>query len=129
MRCRQLTKGVMLVALGALAASACASRSTVAAKNNIATARFAIQDAELREAGLYAPEALREAREKLEEAKSVTPDIAQRRAEEATVTARLSAVIADRETALAQLMEAKRVKSATRTLGQETREAVEERAR
>jgi hypothetical protein len=98
----------------------------VGAKNQIATARYAIYEAESREAQLYAPEEIGLARAKLDEAEKATPDVGIRLAQQATVNAQLSAAISARESSRAQLAEAQRVQRAAGTLRLETTEAVEE---
>ena len=115
-----------LVVAAALAVVACASPMKVGAKNQIATARYAIYEAESREAQLYAPEEIGLARAKLDEAEKATPDVGIRLAQQATVNAQLSAAISARESSRAQLAEAQRVQRAAGTLRVETTEAVEE---
>jgi hypothetical protein len=119
---------LVLTVLLSLAASACASRTTVASKNQIATARYAIREAESSQAGIYAEAELATARAKLEEARDATPDVGLRLAEEATVNAQLASAISAREAARAQLAEARRVQRKSGTLRVETTEAVEERS-
>ena len=131
MRTRQLdtTRALLvLTVLTSLAASACAGPMTVASKNQIATARYAIREAESSQAGIYAEAELGIARAKLKEAKHATPDVGLRLAEAATVNAQLASAIAVREAARAQLTEAKRVQRKSGTLRVETTEAVEERS-
>ena len=88
-----------------IVAGGCATKMTVAARNEIATAEYAIHDAVEGGAEQYAGEQLATARRKLEEARSATPDVAVRLAGEAVVDARLAQAIARRDTALAQLAE------------------------
>ncbi len=118
-----------LTALVSLAASGCAGPMTVASTNQIATARYAIREAESSQADIYAKAELGTARTKLEEAKHATPDIGVRLAEQATVNAQLASAIASREAARAQLAEARRVQRESGELRIETTEAVEERSR
>jgi hypothetical protein len=128
---RQLEPTRALIALAILvllAASACASRTTVDSKKRIATARYAIRDAEASQAGIYAQAELETARAKLEETRATTPDVAARLAEVATVNARLASAIAAREAARAQLAEAMRVQRESGELRIEATEAVEERS-
>lgn len=115
----------VLVLLVAVAATGCASSLDVAAKSQIAAARYAILDAETQEAQLYAPEEIELARHRLEEAQAATPDVGIQLAEQATVNAQLASAIASRESAQAQLAEARRVQRAAGTLRVETIEAVE----
>ena len=131
MQTRQLdtTRALLvLTALTSLAANACAGPMTVASKNQIATARYAIREAESNQAGIYAQAELETARAKLEEAKRAEPDDGVRLAEAATVNAQLASATAARETARAQLAEAKRVQRKSGTLRIEATEAVEERS-
>ncbi len=118
-----------LTVLVALAASACAGPTTVASTNQIAAAGFAIREAESNKAGLYAETELATARTQLGEAKQATPDVGLRLAERATVSAQLASAIASRESARAQLAEAKRVQLESLETRIETTEAVEERSR
>jgi hypothetical protein len=120
---------VALLAAAALVAVACASPMRVDAKNQIATARYAIYEAENREAQLYAPEEIALARAKLEEAQNAKLDVAGRLAQQATVNAQLAGAISARESARAQLAEARRVQRAAGTLRSETTEAVQETQR
>ena len=118
-----------LTVLVSLAASACAGPMTVASKNQIATARYAIREAESSQADIYAKAELETARTNLEEARHATPDIGLRLAEQATVNAQLASAVASREAARAQLAEARRVQRESGELRIETTEAVEERSR
>ena len=99
------------------------------AKNEIATARYAIRDAENNGAAQHAPAELAAAREKLEDAKRATPDVAVRLAAEATVDARLGSAIAARDNAIAQLAEAERVEREAAALRSKTTDAVQEQTR
>ncbi len=117
---------LMLIPL--VVSTACATSRSVSAANAIATARYAIRDAEIKGAEQYAAKELATAREKLEEAKRTTPDVGVRVAAEATVGARLAAAIADRETARAQLAEARRVEREAVSLRRKTADAVREQA-
>jgi len=117
---------LMLIPL--VISTACATSRSVSATNAIATARYAIRDAETKGAEQYAAQELATAREKLEEAKRATPDVGVKVAAEATVGARLAAAIADRETARAQLAEAQRVEREAGSLRRKTLDAVREQA-
>jgi hypothetical protein len=129
-RCLPTTRAgipLALVLLVALATSACATRGSVSASNEIATARYAIRDAESQGGELYAAKELESARTKLAEAQRATPDVAVRRAEQALVDAQLASAIAARDGARAQLAEAQRVQREAERLRSETTEAVESR--
>ena len=119
---------LVLTVLISLAASACAGPMTVASKNQIATARYAIREAESNQAGIYAAAELEIARANLEEARGAPSDLGLRLAETATVNAQLASAISAREAARAQLAEAKRVQRKSGILRTETTEAVEERS-
>ena len=118
----------ILTLIPLVVSTACASSRSVSATNAIATARYAIRDAETKGAEQYAAKELATAREKLEEAKRATPDVGVKVAAEATVGARLAAAIADRETARAQLAEAQRVEREAGSLRRKTTDAVREQA-
>jgi hypothetical protein len=118
-----------LIVFASLAASACAGPMTVASTNQIATARYAIREAESRQAGIYAKAELETAVAELEQARQATPDVGLRLAEQATVSAQLASAISAREGARAQLAEARRVQRESRETRIETTEAVEERSR
>ena len=129
-RCLPTTRAgipLVLVLLVALAAGACATRGSVSASNEIATARYAIRDAESQGGDIYAPKEIESARTKLAEAQRATPDVAVRKAEQALVDAQLATAIATRDSARAQLVEAQRVQREAETLRSETTEAVESR--
>ncbi len=119
----------ILTLIPLVVSTACATSRSVSATNAIATARYAIRDAETKGAEQHAAKEMATAREKLEEAKRATPDVGVRVAAEATVGARLAAAIADRETARAQLAEAHRVEREAGSLRRKTTDAVREQAR
>jgi len=130
MTSKSIIKYCAVLALFPLVLStACATSRSVSATNAIATARYAIRDAETKGAELHAAKELAAAKEKLETAKRATPDVGVNVAAEATVTARLASAIADREMARAQLEEAQRVEEETKALRRKTTNAVQEQAR
>jgi hypothetical protein len=110
-------------------AVACAGPARVQADNEIVMARYAIREAGAKGAGAYAPKEFAGAVAKLEAAQKATPDKGIRLAEEATVMARLASAVAVRESAVAQLAEARTVQLQSERLRSETTQAVEETGR
>jgi hypothetical protein len=130
MNSKSTIKYCAIVALIPLVLStACATSRSVSATNAIATARYAIRDAETKGAERYASAELATARDKLEKARRATPDVGVKVAAEATVTARLAGAIAHRETAVAQLAEAQRVEREAEALRRKATDAAREQAR
>lgn len=110
-------------------AVACAGPVRMHADNEIVMARYAIREAGAKGAGAYAPKELAGAVAKLEAAQKAGPVEGIRLAEEATVMARLASAVAVRESAVAQLAEARAVQLQSERLRSETTQAVEETER
>jgi hypothetical protein len=124
---------VVLAGLVVLSGGGCATSAEVTGHSAIATARFAIQTAENKQAERYAPEQLADAYKKLELAEARVgdglPNAATRLADRATADAQLASAMADRAQAADQLAGAKKVKKDASKLREETTQAAEERAR
>jgi hypothetical protein len=116
---------VLLVAM--LTLGACATRSTVSASNEIATAQFAIRDARANGAETYSLERLKQAESLLMQAQQTSGAEAERLAEKALVNAQLAAAVAEREGARKQLAASQKMESEAGALRERTTQAVEER--
>jgi hypothetical protein len=113
---------VAMISLGA-----CATRSTVSASNEIATAQFAIRDARANGAETYSLERLEQAEKLLVRAQQTTGAEAERFAEKALVNAQLAAAVAEREGARKQLAASQKMEREAGALRERTTQAVEER--
>lgn len=118
-----------ILGLTLISAGGCATRSQVSASNEIATAMFAIRDAQANGAETYAIEELQEAMALVKQAREASGEDAERLAEQALAYAQLANATASRDSARQQLMEAQRMDQEAKALKQRTTEAVEERLR
>lgn len=105
----------------------CASSAKVSASNEIATAQFAIRDAQANGAEAHAPEPYRKANELLAEARKQSGYEAERTAATAIAYAQLSSTIAQRESARKQLRDARKMEQEAEALRVRTTNAVEDR--
>ncbi len=128
-----LKAGIALTGLAVLATAGCATQAQVSGRSAIATARYAIRDAEDRGAERFAPDEVQTARQKVFQAmRSANEGLAvtaQRLAEQATVDAQLASAISGRDAAREQLAEARRVGRDADALRTRTTDAAEERIR
>lgn len=126
--CTLLRMGGSLVLVGALG---CATAADVSGRDAIATARYAITEAESQGAAEVAPEPLERARVKLAEAEELSEGgsaaAARRKADQAAVDAQLAGAVARREAARAKLEEVQKVGRDAYELRQETTDAARER--
>jgi len=118
---------LLMMGLAIVAFGGCATRANVSGQSAIATARYAIRDAENQTADQYSAVKLESAREKLEAAqkasKAAKPGEAMRLADEATVDAKLAAALARKAQAEAALIEANRVRRENEALRSEALDA------
>ena len=140
-RTRAIWAPLVLALAASLMLGACATRSSVEAQNEIATAMFAIRDArvngaevyalaaKLHGAEVYAAEELGQAEKLLGSAQTASGTEAERLAEESTVHAQLAAAIAARESARTQKQGAKQLEREAGALRKRTTDAVEEQSR
>ena len=128
-RTRAIWAPLVLALAASLMLGACATRSSVEAQNEIATAMFAIRDARVNGAEVYAAEELGQAEKLLGSAQTASGTEAERLAEESTVHAQLAAAIAARESARTQKQGAKQLEREAGALRKRTTEAVEEQSR
>ena len=128
-RTRAIWAPLVLALAASLMLGACATRSSVEAQNEIATAMFAIRDARVNGAEVYAAEELGQAEKLLGSAQTASGTEAERLAEESTVHAQLAAAIAARESARTQKQDAKQLEREAGALRKRTTEAVEEQSR
>jgi hypothetical protein len=118
---------IIVVVVGLLAITGCATRSKISASNEIATARFAIRDARASGAETYALNVLEQAEMLVGQAEEASGAEAERIAEQALVRAQLANTIAQRESARKQLLDAQRMDREAGALKNRTTRAVEER--
>jgi hypothetical protein len=118
---------IIVVVVGLLAITGCATRSKISASNEIATARFAIRDARASGAETYALNVLEQAEMLVGQAEEASGAEAERIAEQALVRAQLANTIAQRESARKQLLDAQRLDREAGALKNRTTRAVEER--
>ena len=128
-RARAIWAPLVLALAASLMLGACATRGSVEAQNEIATAMFAIRDARVNGAETYAAEELEQAEKLLGSAQAASGTEAERLAEESTVHAQLAAAIAERESARTQKQDAKQLEREAGALRKRTTEAVEEQSR
>ena len=128
-RTRAIWAPLVLALAASLMLGGCATRSSVEAQNEIATAMFAIRDARVNGAEVYAAEELGQAEKLLGSAQTASGTEAERLAEESTVHAQLAAAIATRESARTQKQDAKQLEREAGALRKRTTEAVEEQSR
>jgi hypothetical protein len=118
-----LAIGIILVGLS----TGCASHAKISASNEIATAQFAIRDAQANGAETLAPDPYRKANELLAKAREQSGYDAERAAASAVAYAQLSSTIAQRENARKQLRDARKMEQEAEALRVRTTNAVEDR--
>ena len=118
---------IVVVGVGLMALSGCATRAKVTASNEIATAKFAIRDARASGAETYSLDLLAQSEMLVEEASQASGAEAERIAEKAIAKALLANTIAQRESARKQLLDAQSIDREAGALRKRTTQAVEER--